>query len=381
MDAKGELLITIMSSLAQEESRSISENTTWGIRKKFAKGEVSMGFSRFLGYDKDFVINEEETATVRMIYKMFIGGASIYGIKKELERLERKSAGGGNIWHISTIQSILTNEKYMGDCLLQKQYTVDFLTKKRKVNQGEIEQYYSSDHHPAIISKHEFEQTQREFTKRKEGKRKGGATMFSRKIKCSCCGGWYGSKTWHSTDKYKRIVYQCNNKYKKKEMDHSPLLMEDEIKEKFLEIMNGLATEKKEVIESFEELKVIITADDPAEKLERLREEQQEIALLIEALVHDNTERLTNQNEFRMKQQELHSRYERKQAEIDEVEKQVQAKNDQLADIELFLDVFQKVKPGLEIFDEHLWNGIVDHMVVLPDKSVIIKTRVGVDLK
>ena len=83
MDAKGELLITIMSSLAQEESRSISENTTWGIRKKFAKGEVSMGFSRFLGYDKDFVINEEEAATVRMIYKMFIGGASIWcGIKK-----------------------------------------------------------------------------------------------------------------------------------------------------------------------------------------------------------------------------------------------------------------------------------------------------------
>jgi len=137
-DSRGELLITIMSSLAQEESRSISENTTWGKRKQFAEGKTSVGYSAFLGYDKDFKINEEQAQVVKHIYKLFLGGRSFYAITKELEKRGLKSPSGKDKWYISTVRSILTNEKYRGDALIQKEYTADFLDKTRRKNTGEI---------------------------------------------------------------------------------------------------------------------------------------------------------------------------------------------------------------------------------------------------
>jgi len=155
LDSKGELLITIMSSLAQEESRSISKNTTWGKRKHFADGKGSLAYSTFLGYEKgedgSLKVNQEQAETVRLIYQLFLQGLSPYAIGKKLTTIGIKSPAGNYTWHQSSVKSILTNEKYKGDALLQKQYTTDFLTKKRKKNQGEIPQYYVEGNHEAII--------------------------------------------------------------------------------------------------------------------------------------------------------------------------------------------------------------------------------------
>jgi site-specific DNA recombinase len=146
LDSKGELLITIMSSLAQEESRSLSENVTWGQRKRFADGKVSLPYARFLGYDKGEdglpEINEEEATTVQLIYALFLDGYTPHTIAKRLTDDGIPSPGGKDRWMQGTIKSILTNEKYKGDALLQKRYTVDFLTKKMIVNEGEVPQYY-----------------------------------------------------------------------------------------------------------------------------------------------------------------------------------------------------------------------------------------------
>ena len=145
-DSKGELLITIMSSLAQEESRSISENVTWSVRKNFADGKVSVPYSSFLGYDKgpdgNLVINPEEAKTVVLIYRLFISGMTPVSIAKYLTELGIPTPRKGTKWPTSTIQSILTNEKYKGDALLQKTFTIDFLAKKKKLNCGEVPQYY-----------------------------------------------------------------------------------------------------------------------------------------------------------------------------------------------------------------------------------------------
>lgn len=145
-DSKGELLITIMSSLAQEESRSISENVTWGQRKRFADGKVSMPYKQFLGYDKGEdgapVVNEEEAAIVRLIYRLFLQGKTPAGICRYLEGKGIFTPSGKQKWSQTTVNSILSNEKYKGDALLQKKFTVDFLMKKMKVNEGEVPQYY-----------------------------------------------------------------------------------------------------------------------------------------------------------------------------------------------------------------------------------------------
>lgn len=246
LDAKGELMITIMSSLAQEESRSISENTTWGKRKQFADGKGSVAYSWFLGYDKDFKINEEQAATVRLIYRLFISGLSFYAITKELESRGIKSPSGKDRWHISTVKSILTNEKYRGDALLQKQYTTDFLQKKRKTNNGEIPQYYVEEHHEAIIPPAQFDFVQAELARREQNGRYSGVSIFSNKIKCGCCGGWYGSKVWHSTDKYRKVIYRCNRKYGKDTPPcNTPHLTEEEIKQLFLKALNALMEAKE----------------------------------------------------------------------------------------------------------------------------------------
>ena len=135
-DSKGELLITIMSSLAQEESRSISENCTWGQRKRFADGKVTVPFERFLGYDRgedgNLIVNHEQAKVVKKIYRLFLQGYSPFGIAKELTSEGILTPGGKKKWSARTVAAILSNEKYKGDALLQKSFTVDFLLRKRK---------------------------------------------------------------------------------------------------------------------------------------------------------------------------------------------------------------------------------------------------------
>ena len=157
LDGKGELLLTIMSSLAQEESRSISENVTWGQRKRFLDGKVSLPYKQFLGYERGEnkndppVVNPEQAVIVRRIYRSFMEGTTAGAIAKELTVEGVPTPAGKNKWWASTINSILQNEKYRGSALLQKCYTTDFLTKKQKVNEGEVPQYYIEHSHEAII--------------------------------------------------------------------------------------------------------------------------------------------------------------------------------------------------------------------------------------
>ena len=247
---KRELLITIMSSLAKEESRSISENVTWGQRKRMADGKVSFAYSRFLGLDKDketgkIVVNPEQAETVRLIFHLFLEGMTPHSIAAELTSRGIKTPAGKDVWNQQTVRRMLSNEKYKGDALLQKEFTVDFLQKKMKKNEGEVPQYYVEGNHEAIISPAVFDMVQAELAKRtKGGSRYSGVSIFSNKIKCADCGGWYGSKVWHSTDRYRRVIYRCNRKYNGEKCE-TPHVTEEEVKAAFISAYNQLVTEKK----------------------------------------------------------------------------------------------------------------------------------------
>ena len=169
-DSKGELLITIMSSLAQEESRSISENTRWGMRKAFQDGKVFVPFRHFLGYDRgtngELKVNPEQAKTVRLIYNLFLEGYTFYGIAAKLTKMKIPTPYGNEIWNDRTIKNILQNEKYRGDALLQKRYSKDFLDRKMRKNEGEVPQYYIVGNHEAIIDADVFEAVQEELKHR-----------------------------------------------------------------------------------------------------------------------------------------------------------------------------------------------------------------------
>ena len=147
LDSKSEFVLTLMSSMAQEESRSISENITWGIYKRAADGQVTVAYAHFLGYDKgkekgELVINEEQAVTVRLIYRLFIEGMTAASIANRLIELGIPTPARKKRWQCTVVESILSNEKYKGDALRLKTFTADYLTKKIQVNHGERPQYY-----------------------------------------------------------------------------------------------------------------------------------------------------------------------------------------------------------------------------------------------
>ncbi|MDE6030117.1 MAG: recombinase family protein [Oscillospiraceae bacterium] len=260
LDSKGELLITIMSSLAQEESRSISENVTWGHRKRFADGKFSLAYSRFLGYDKgtdgNLVVNEDEAVTIREIYRLYLLGYSLNAIAKRLTSEKVVTPGGNKVWNQSTVRNILTNEKYKGDALLQKTYTVDFLTKKKKRNSGEVPQYYIENNHEPIIDPKTFELAQAERLRRAvraaEGGRYSGKSVFCGKIKCGDCGRPFGSRVWHSNTKYRKIIYQCSGKYKSLSSCFTGHLYEEEIEGLFLRAMKRVFEQRARILKRLE---------------------------------------------------------------------------------------------------------------------------------
>lgn len=171
MDAKGEVLITIMASLAQQESQSLSQNVKMGLQYRYQQGKVQINHNRFLGYTKDadgnLVIDPEQAETVKRIYREYLEGLSMDKIAAGLERDGILTGAGGKKWHTSTINKILRNEKYIGDALLQKTYTTDFLNKTRVKNNGLVPQYYVEGDHEAIIPKDIYLQVQEELVRRR----------------------------------------------------------------------------------------------------------------------------------------------------------------------------------------------------------------------
>lgn len=214
LDAKGEVLLTILSSLAQDESRSISKNCTWGIRRRFETGKHKMSTNRFLGYD---------TAEMGEAGNQQDAGTDY--IKRIFEREGVKNWDGGTKWQSTTLMSMLENEKYKGDALLQKSYTVDFLTKKRTQNKGEIQMFYVEDDHDAIISKRIWECVQLEINRRKKYLEEHGTNSYSHrpesnpfasKIICGDCNKVFARKGWRSSTGVDRKVWQCSERYKVK---------------------------------------------------------------------------------------------------------------------------------------------------------------------
>lgn len=375
-DGKGELLLTIMSSLAQEESRSISENCTWGQRKRFADGKVTVPFKRFLGYDRgedgNLVINEEQAEIVRRIYGMFLQGRSPFAIAKVLTKEGIPTPGGKKNWSGSTVRSILTNEKYKGDALLQKVYTVDFLSKKKKVNEGEVPQYYVEHNHDAIIEPAMFEAVQKQMALRHPGtNRQSSAGLFSSKIKCGDCGSWYGSKVWHSTSKYRKIVWQCNHKFDGGEKCCTPHLDEETIKELFIKALNILTTEKDEIAANFHAIKgQIFNTEELETEQSQLQEELNVVAELMQQCVKENAHVARDQTEYQARYDGLAERFDRTKARLDEVGNAITERQAKKEQIERFLARLERQDGVVTEFDEDQWYSMVDFVTVFNKEDI-----------
>lgn len=174
LNTNSEMFLTFYCSMAQEESRSISENIKWSLQKNFRSGKPQINLRRMIGYDMcrdgSWVINREEAVTVSFIYTRFLEGVSANAIAKELNEADRKTVNGKR-WRADTVLYVLRNEKYAGDLIMQKTFTESFLTHRAVKNTGEYPQYFKKDHHPAIVSRDVWNRTQEMIAYRqREGK-------------------------------------------------------------------------------------------------------------------------------------------------------------------------------------------------------------------
>lgn len=224
LDMNGELLLTIMSSLAQQEVESLSQNVNIGLQMKMKRGEM-VGFNGCFGYDynpetKTLSINEDEAQTVRMIYDMYLQGYGTTTIAKRLIELGIKNKKGEVSWHTHGVMGIIKNEKYKGDILLGKTFTTDPISKRRLANFGEENQYYIRDHHEPIVSREVWDEAERIRKKRAKNKvvettgnreRYTRQYAFSSMCECAYCGHKLTRRTRHSSSIYEKPVWQCMN--------------------------------------------------------------------------------------------------------------------------------------------------------------------------
>lgn len=284
----GELLLTILSSVAQQEVHNTSEHVKKGLKMKMQRGEL-IGFQGCLGYDYDtksraLTINKEEAETVRYIFRRYIDGAGATVIARELKELGYKTKNGSLEWRSSGVLGIIENEKYMGDVLLGKTFTVDPISKRRLVNFGESDQFYLENHHDPIVSKEVFRQAN-EIRKKKACPRRGvnqyndktrekitRAYSFSSMLQCGYCRSTLTRRVkYNSKSNPQMRTWQCVTATKsgKEKCNHSLAVDEDLLKKAFLESINALIDQddSQQMREFLDTVESTILSSSPAKKI------------------------------------------------------------------------------------------------------------------
>lgn len=383
LDSKGEVMITIMSSLAQEESRSISENVTWGKRKSMEDGKVSLAYKRFLGYEKgpDGLpqIVEAEAQIIRNIYGMFLEGKTVRTIASSLMERNILTPGGKQEWRVSTVMSILSNEKYKGAALLQKTYTVDFLSKTSKKNEGEVPQYYIENSHPAIIEPETFDLVQSEIAKRRPYRRQlNNSSPFTAKIVCSSCGGYYGSKVWHSTDSHRKHIWRCNKKYDGSIPCGTPHITESELMQAFVSVFNQLLSDKDIYLSEIEELLPVLADTTVLEKKLATTQRDYDAALgQLRRYVETNARQVQDQSEYAQQYRTMEESCKTLEEQLNKLEANILEQAARKEKIVRFLEELRHAGDIITEFDSALWCATVEMVTVHKNKALMFRFRDG----
>jgi Site-specific recombinases, DNA invertase Pin homologs len=381
MTMDGELLLVILSSVAQQEVENTSGHVKKGLKMKMSQGEL-VGFQGCLGYDyhpedKSLTINEEEAKIVRYIFQRYIEGAGGSMIAGELERMGVKTKRGTPTWATTTVMGIIKNEKYKGDILQGKTFTVDPITKRRLDNFGEEDQYYMKDHHEPIISAEMFEQARqirlrRSAVRSSFAKNGGKREKFSRKYAFSCmmecgfCKSTLTRRSWHSGTEYNKVIWQCvkSTKSGKQNCPDSKGIPEEAIEKAFVESYRLLCSDNKEVVDLF--LKNI----EETLNNTNIQKELSQIEKSIESIERKKDKLLDMRLEENLDKESYETKYAELLQELDEkVKKRDQLKStlEEEVSIKQRLSEFKKVlerNEVLDTFDRFVFESVVEKVIV-----------------
>ena len=383
MDAKGEVLITIMASLAQQESQSLSQNVKLGLQFRYQNGQVQVNHNHFLGYTKDengnLIIDPDQAEVVKRIYREYLEGYSMDKIAKGLEADEILTGAGKTRWWSSTINKILRNEKYIGDALLQKTYTTDFLSKTRVKNNGIVPQYYVEGNHEAIIPKDIFLRVQDELVRRRvvktsaNGKKRSYSCnhCFAQIVICGDCGEMFRRIHWNNRG-CKSVVWRCISRLESTGLEcHARTVNETVLENMVVQTINTLLGDKSTFQAQLQQniAKVIrdagkTTADGIDEQLMELQKE-----LLKKANNKEAYDEIADQI-FKLREH-------REKCTVDTA-----ARDAQIERINELQDYIKKQRTDLESFDETLVKRWLGQITVWDDHfTVELKSGLKIDIE
>lgn len=289
--------------------------------------------------------------------------------------------GGKKNWSKTVVLSILKNEKYKGDALLQKVYTEDFLTKKKVRNSGQVPQYYVEGNHEAIVSPEVFDLVQEEIARRRNGaSRYSGVQPFSGVVYCGDCGGLYGPKVWHSNDQYRRTVWQCTRKYRD-EICRTPHLTEAQLREKVTAAMQRLSDDRAAVLRTAESIRESIY--DTSSLQDELEQVQRDLAAQAEKLnraIRTNASVAQDQAEHQQKMKKLTARYQALQERYQALTEEIQGKDSRRAGLNSFLRQLKKLPETVTAPDAITLHVLIERITVNADRSIVIRFRDGTEV-
>ncbi|HIG0359631.1 TPA: recombinase family protein [Clostridium sporogenes] len=383
MDSKGEVLLTIMASLAQQESESLSKNVKMGMQFRFQKGEVHVNHNRFMGYTKDedghLIIEPAEAEIVKRIYREYLQGASLKQIGDGLMDDGILTAAGKAKWRPESVKKILKNEKYIGDALLQKTYTVDVLTKKRVKNNGIVPQYYVENSHEPIIPRDLYMQVQEEMLRR--ANLHSGANrkkrVYSSKyalssiVYCSKCGDIYRRIAWNNRGKHS-TVWRCVNRVEHgPDCCDAPTVQEEELQNAVVKAINTALGGKDEMLTALEKNIAMVLALEDETSMEsldaKLEELQQE--LLKRANARQDYEDLADEIDL-LREQKQNAMAENAERE---------GLKQRIAEMQQFL---AEQRGTIQVYDEQVVRKLIEKITVHDEKvTVAFKSGMEIDVK
>jgi site-specific DNA recombinase len=372
-----------MASLAQQESQSLSQNVKLGLQYRYQQGEIQINCARFLGYTKDenkkLIIVPEEAEVVKRIYREYLEGASMLKIARGLEAEGILNGAGNERWHTSNINHILRNEKYIGDALLQKTYTVDFLTKKRVKNSGLVPQYYVENNHEAIIPREIFMQVQEELIRRRivhtspNGKKRTFSSnhCFSQMIICGNCGEVFSRVHWNNRGK-KSIVWRCASRLENTGLFcDARTVLESTIEQILVTAINNTLSGKDTFLPTLQDNIATVLNQGNDKTLANIEERLEELQMQLLKLA-------SSKADYEDVAEEIHQLRDQKQklmienANRDELKKRI-------ADMSAFL---RNQPTTITEYDEQLIRRLIEKVTVYEDKfTVEFKSGLTVDVE
>ena len=388
-----EFLITLFSGFAQAESESLSKNVAWGKAKSAEAGKVTFQYKKMLGYRKGAdgqpEIVPEEAEVIKRIYHRYLDGCTLGQIKRELDKDNVPTAQGVEFWSPAIIHNILTNEKYIGDALLQKTYVTDCISKKVKKNQGERAMYYVENNHPAIISREVFDQVRNEMTRRsskrkvlqKSGKTElgkySGKYALTELLVCGECGSPYKRVTWARNGK-KRIVWRCVSRleFGTKYCHNSPTLDESKLHSAILAAMNEFAAIRQEVCPD-----VLAMAEEAKQALSQAGAKLLELKKHLEAVSREQSDLLDRllenmgDAELNAKMKALTDEKESLKAQILDTQQMEVSLEEQAARHQQMWDSIMECSAGYTEFDDEFVRQIIQKITVEDEETIRIHFR------